>query len=288
MDVEPLASAHEPVRIPETGGHANPRDGLVTIVAVVRGEEAFEDRNGNGTWDADEFFFDEEEPFVDANDNGQHDPGEAFRDTNQNGQHDGANGAWDAAGEIWRVVKVVWSGDAWVAPAAGTRLVDSETQMGSVHIPPGGARSVQAFFVDERLNPLAANDADKDEVAFVATRARLDGQATAPLRQAARAITIAVDPLLSTRLRIRDDRGAVIGFPGRQCDPVLAPATGLCFARMVRDNDATRVTPGVQGTLRATILYTPLPPRAAKILNMRRPQHAVTVGDIPIELDSSP
>src|SRR5205085_9714756 len=43
-------------------GSANPRDQLVTIIAMVRGEEAFVDANLNGQYDSGELFVDEGDP----------------------------------------------------------------------------------------------------------------------------------------------------------------------------------------------------------------------------------
>ncbi|HKB76504.1 MAG TPA: hypothetical protein VKC58_07905, partial [Myxococcales bacterium] len=51
----------------------NPRDQLVTIIAMTRGEEGFEDANHNGVLDPGEVFIDQGEPFVDVNDNNTYD-----------------------------------------------------------------------------------------------------------------------------------------------------------------------------------------------------------------------
>ena len=80
-------------------GAPNPEDGLSRLIAVVRGEEAFTDVNGNGVFDLGEPFVDAaSEPFIDANDNGVWDPGEFYVDTNGNGVFDGPNGVWDGPG----------------------------------------------------------------------------------------------------------------------------------------------------------------------------------------------
>ncbi|HET7764840.1 MAG TPA: Ig-like domain-containing protein [Burkholderiales bacterium] len=80
-------------------GSPNPGDGLSRLIAVVRGEEAFVDVNGNGVYDLGEPFTDApSEPFIDANDNGVWDPGEFYVDTNGNGVFDGPNGVWDGPG----------------------------------------------------------------------------------------------------------------------------------------------------------------------------------------------
>ncbi len=88
----------------------NPRDNLVTIIAVTRGEEGFTDANNNGQWDSGESFDDLTEPFVDMNDNGTRDVNEAFIDTNNNGSWDGKNGTFDTSTLIWTEEKLLWTG----------------------------------------------------------------------------------------------------------------------------------------------------------------------------------
>ena len=103
---------------------ANPRDGYVTVIAWVRGEEGFVDVNHNGKYDLGEPFVDVGEPYVDANDNGQWDPGEWFYDVNGNNKYDGPNGVWDGATKIWTQTVVVYTGAAdgpfpLLAPGSG-------------------------------------------------------------------------------------------------------------------------------------------------------------------------
>ncbi len=74
----------------------NPRDGVVTIIAIADGEEAFFDANGDGSYDVGEPFVDLGEPFVDQNDNGRYDAGEWFLDVDDNGAWTPPNGRWDA------------------------------------------------------------------------------------------------------------------------------------------------------------------------------------------------
>lgn len=114
----------------------NPRDGWVTILATVQGEEAFNDANGNGLYDAGEAFTDLGEPFYDKNDDGCYnngatmncngvisastDPFEEYIDVNGNGTYNFPNGVWDgpacpAAGcqtskMIWDDIKMVYTG----------------------------------------------------------------------------------------------------------------------------------------------------------------------------------
>ena len=103
-------------------GLPNPEDGLSRLIAVVRGEEAFTDANGNGVYDLGEPFVDApSEPFIDANDNGQWDPGEFYVDTNGNGVFDGPNGVWDGPGcpaagcisspTIWISMNILFTGN---------------------------------------------------------------------------------------------------------------------------------------------------------------------------------
>lgn len=95
---------------------ANPRDGLVTVIAVTSGEEQFEDRNGNGRYDDGEPFWDLGEPYIDANDNNRWDPGEFFQDLgsdgnpNGNGEYDGPNGRWDSLTSIWTGTRILLTG----------------------------------------------------------------------------------------------------------------------------------------------------------------------------------
>ncbi|MFO0600761.1 MAG: hypothetical protein U0228_35960 [Myxococcaceae bacterium] len=111
---------------PNNGG-ANPRDGFVTVIASVTGEETFYDGSGtsngftNGKWDPGEYFIDLGEPFVDANDNGVLDVGEPFTDTDRydcttgtllpkNMVWDGPNGCWDKKTQIWATTHIVYAG----------------------------------------------------------------------------------------------------------------------------------------------------------------------------------
>jgi len=101
----------------------NPRDGVVTIIAIADGEEAFFDANGNGIYDAGEPFIDLGEPYVDEDDNGRYDAGEWFLDVNQNGVYDGPNGRWDANGKIWTETVVVYTGTPATLAATGTTFL---------------------------------------------------------------------------------------------------------------------------------------------------------------------
>lgn len=106
----------------------NPRDGVVTVIAIADGEEAFFDANGNGTFDAGEPFVDLGEPFVDEDDDGQHDAGEWFLDVDGDHAYTPANGTWDASTKLWTQTVVVFTGQATTLDAGagllGTRIAD--------------------------------------------------------------------------------------------------------------------------------------------------------------------
>jgi len=75
-----------------------PGDLLNTIVAYTLGEESFDDTNGNGVFDDDDFgsiFEDREEPFVDADYNGVFDSGDTLIDVVNGNDLTGVNGAHD-------------------------------------------------------------------------------------------------------------------------------------------------------------------------------------------------
>jgi hypothetical protein len=106
-DVAPLPN--EPSYTTVDGKVHNPRDGLVTVMVAIKGEEEFDDLNGNGKWDAGEPFVDQGEPFVDENDNDTYDNGEYYIDVNGNGHWDGQNGRWDSDSIVWRSTRILWS-----------------------------------------------------------------------------------------------------------------------------------------------------------------------------------
>jgi hypothetical protein len=89
----------------------NPRDGLVTVIAYIKGEEYFSDDNSNGVRDGTEQFVDQGEPYVDANDNGTWDPGESYVDeAPADGMWNGPNGMWDAQTTVWTETRLLFSG----------------------------------------------------------------------------------------------------------------------------------------------------------------------------------
>jgi hypothetical protein len=179
-DVDPIPGEYSFAYDPDGCGVRthNPRDGLVTIIAIADGEEAFFDVNGNGVYDPGEPFVDLGEPFVDANDNGIHDPDEWFLDVNGNHQYDGPNGVWDANTKIWTQTVVMYSGYPLPALAVnpptndrfmGTRLAGPNLGLpgpgactptpaaSNFQVTPGGldADTYYAYASDQNFNRLA-------------------------------------------------------------------------------------------------------------------------------------
>jgi hypothetical protein len=148
----------------------NPRDNLVSMIAITTGEEAFEDLNNNGVRDENplEPFEDLTEPFVDNNDNGTWDPKERFVDANGNGKWDGKNGKFDSITLIWVQERILWTGiphaldrkDATNAPAI-IRQVDPIPPAGAdvvtLNIPHKGAKSSSFVYADPWFNGMARN-----------------------------------------------------------------------------------------------------------------------------------
>ncbi len=174
---------------------SNPRDGLVTIIVLAKGEEGFIDLNGNGVWDAGEPFIDQGEPFIDANDNGVYDPGEYFVDLNGNGVYDGPNGKWDADTTIWAETRVLYTGApsiTTVVAASGTVPAYGNPMTGpiswvnpqavGVQSSSGGKTATTAvaefLFRDQNLNPLTPYATYSVRSVYSATTAALTGTPT--------------------------------------------------------------------------------------------------------------
>jgi adhesin/invasin len=130
-------------------GH--PRDGWATIMVTTRGEEAFIDKNGNGSYNAGETFTDTpQEAFLDANDNdayddGSADPEELYIDDNGGGTcNDAVNGSWDSNKTISKDIKLLITGiPAYI-----------ETNPNTFAIANGGSQAFTLLVSDINLNPL--------------------------------------------------------------------------------------------------------------------------------------
>lgn len=211
LDIESEHAVDGSVLIPGSV-EQNPRDGLVTLLAVVRGHEAFTDTDGNGRWDEGEPFLDEGEPFLDVDDDGVWDPlidGPLCCDSNENGLADGPNGVWD--GDVWlgRTTHVTWTGPVALGPGR------SDFGPDGVAIDAGAEHDLTLTIVDANFNPVTLGGADD----------RLLAGRVGP---------IALDP----RTRIELPRGP--GFP------VYNQYPGFRFAGPPRAPDAALEVDGVR------------------------------------------
>ncbi|WP_224364295.1 Ig-like domain-containing protein [Hyalangium versicolor] len=165
VDVDPLEAddAQFPIkrdrepRGPKGQLTANPRDGLVTVLAYTRGEEWFDDGNTNGIRDPGEQFYDQGEPFVDNNDNGVRDPGETYIDeAPADGQWNGPNGVWDNDTSIWVETRILYTGKPTLDPTHTYILPNVFSgNCGDTNPPPlgkGETTTVRMYFGDDFFN----------------------------------------------------------------------------------------------------------------------------------------
>jgi hypothetical protein len=150
VDVEPAGG--EPSRTGSLGETYNPRDGVVTLLAITAGTESWTDINDNGERDGSEPFEDIGEPFLDVNDNGTYDVGEDYWDTNQDGEHTGPNGQFDDDTMIAAQAKIIWTGELREA-ADAARI---ETDPVSTVLGNGDQMTLEVWLLDKHMNPIAA------------------------------------------------------------------------------------------------------------------------------------
>jgi hypothetical protein len=192
----------------------NPRDNLVTMIAVTSGEEAFSDRDNNGIFeegiDAFDLADDLGEPFVDANDNGIYDNDERFIDVDGDKAWTPGDEKWSGNTLIWVQERLLWTG----MPAQQ----DAATTVPNVT----GHRPVF----------LAANGA------AIALRCKPDTlpvgspcyQATTPSGANARLTAFLADPWFNSMARNSDGDGCVIEIAGKA--PVVLKSSaqpGIAF-----------------------------------------------------------
>lgn len=153
----PRAGGREPKNVEPFGGEPswldssasnrkrNPRDGLVTLLAYVEGDD--------GGIQGD--------PFVDANDDKEYNAGEEFVDTDGDGEYSEEG----QSKYIWKKLKVLWTGElhtgeksSKVAASAAGNVFD---------IARGGLLALTWTLLDKNLNVLAANSPD-DAISFTA------------------------------------------------------------------------------------------------------------------------
>ncbi len=109
-------------------GHTyNPRDGLVTIIAVFQGEEKFTP-DSTGVYHPGNTFTDLPAPFVDSNDNSVWDLGEACEGASTSGVCGGPNGIWDGNANVFVETHVLYSGHANQSTAVCNNCIVSPLQ----------------------------------------------------------------------------------------------------------------------------------------------------------------
>ena len=187
--------------IPST---TNYRDGWVTVLATVQGEEAFNDANANGLYDTGETFTDLGEPFYDKNDDGcrndgttmncdgvisaSTDPFEEYIDANGNGSYDGPNDVWDGPGCIdtdsCQTSKMIWTSIplAFTGSAYYCAITPSTFSLSALN---GGSQSFSVMVGDLNTNRLVSEttidvEASAGALAGIKSYTVLDGLPTGP------------------------------------------------------------------------------------------------------------
>lgn len=159
VDTEPISG--EPSRADELGQKPtrNPRDGLVTLLFYVKGEEGFDDLNSNGKLDANEYFYDIGEPFLDVDDDGLYNElkgDRLLKDINGDGSYTEPNGRYDEETYVWTVFKILWSGDPHLSETT-TRI---EPNSGNFDIQYNQTANFTFYLMDQNMNPIASNEGD--------------------------------------------------------------------------------------------------------------------------------
>jgi hypothetical protein len=160
---QPYNDRPEPRRVDpiRPGKTNNPRDNLVSLIAVTSGEEAYDDRNNNGQWDEGEPYVDLTEPFVDSNDSGTWENHERFVDSNGDGKWNGKNKRFDASTLIWVQERIIWTGWPHGLDRADTvRQISPPPPATSVLVGHFGTVGVTFLLADPWFNRMAQNAED--------------------------------------------------------------------------------------------------------------------------------
>ena len=161
IDVTPIAG--EPFYVDGSGRTRNPRDGWISILVRVGGEEHFTDVNGNGNYDTLEPFIDKPEAFIDSNDNNLWDTNELFFDwpTGVPGNSVGTynniaglgNGVWDARTDLFRNIHLAMTGPPHVSSNT-THVVNSSGGTGPILLSAGESEVFTVYVSDINMNSL--------------------------------------------------------------------------------------------------------------------------------------
>lgn len=140
-------------------------NGRATILATAIGEESFTDTNGDGFWESGEAFQDLGEPYDDANENGQYDPGEYFLDYNHNSTRDGPTGSFvgitctgtDASSTCTTKTLAIGASHLLIMSSANMALsCVPASECSGVTVTHGTVATIAFNIVDENNNPVAA------------------------------------------------------------------------------------------------------------------------------------
>ncbi len=167
---------------------ANPRDGLCAVLVYVKGEEHFDDTNGNGIYDGEPFLDTYDDPFIDYNDNGDYDgpassdPEELYVDSGSNGVWDGKNGSWDADKQIFANFHLLVTGSPMILFNTGTFAVADS-----------GSELIKVIVCDRNLNQLPPGSkvtisSDVGKLVGTISREYPDSNAVGPTRDGHRAL----------------------------------------------------------------------------------------------------
>lgn len=126
----------------------NPRDGLVVIIAWTRGEEWFNDLDGNGVQNGNEPFVDQGEPFLDTNDNDIFDGTDVTYNVDGDGVYTPPNGVWDRDTFVWTKTYVLYTDRAM----SSTATVSPST----FNVPKDGSQVFTVNMPDLNLNRVEA------------------------------------------------------------------------------------------------------------------------------------
>lgn len=158
FDVEPFPWEHELVHDFGCGSRTvNPRDGLVSVIALVQGEEGFVDADLDGQYDEGEPWIDLGEPFLDVDDDGVWTAGEWYLDLDEDGAYTGPNGRWDSDTVLWTQARVLYTGHPEVRRvAAGGSTDELFTRLYVSGAPPAGTQTPLPFTVRKGPPPTTA------------------------------------------------------------------------------------------------------------------------------------
>jgi hypothetical protein len=170
----------------------NPRDGLVTVIAITGGEEPLlYDENQNGECDNGDVFLSLGEPFIDRDDNRKYDEGEYFLDidgdavwTKPAGATTGSKVAYSSSGDcslwkkntqIWKEFKFLWTGEGSFtgymmishnSSVEPTRSVNSGDKVTGVVLEMGQSADLDIYVLDKYMNPVASTSTDEISCSF--------------------------------------------------------------------------------------------------------------------------